>query len=758
MNMLNVFKSKLNKTIQYNSSNIIRLVDSFNEDVTLPLLTSDLLGEGVFSFEIVVNDTDAENYIVTPPFFREQIGAECYRDFSYLNNSLNELNCYSIELTNPSFLPIFTESEGSLLQDLSLMCQKGSELFIQLLITLRQDNWKEGYVDQYQEYLYGNDYPSAKRAQRAMQRSILNVLNKISGFSTERKEVKDISNKILQDGYRFELRLITNAEDANTFESELTGVLKEYDFFNSLRFFGDKNKKQFVDNFLNRKFSPVSKEQLLCESELLSILNGEQVFTESKTITEKLEDMRKSVTKVSNFNLLPLGEKKDRDLDHEIIAQIPGALKKARATKTDKIEITDVELGATVQRITFKIPNGEVYSNIKGKIEDIQSSLGASLSIIQGQEAETVTFLIPCSQREIIYLKEVLTSEEFQQFANEHELPFVCGIDMNNNPVFKCLTEAPHLLVAGATNSGKSVFLNALLITLILLKSPNELRLFLIDPKYVEFTDYEGMSHVEKLTSDMKRAAGILESLVNEMENRYQLFAKYKGVKKLTQYNSKADKKLPYIVCAIDEYNDLVMVHKEVEQYIERLGQKARGAGIHLIIATQRPDKDVMSGVIKSNLPSRISFSLSNNNEYRTVFGVGIPYKNLLGMGDGVVKYMGQTEDFIRFQAPVITLDSEEEERTFDNIKKLYKGEQIDELDLAEVEVESDLDKLKRIISSTGECRIGELRKEMGIRINTVQDLMQQLVEEGWLEKPESKNKGYQLIADEDELEKWRSH
>ncbi|WP_299831853.1 FtsK/SpoIIIE domain-containing protein [uncultured Metabacillus sp.] len=755
--MLKVFKNKINTTNRTNSSNIVRLVESFNEEATLPLLTSDLLGEGIFSFEVVANDTFIENYVVTPPFFRNILGEECFRDYQYLKNSLNTLHCYTIELTSPSFLPIFTENEASLLQDLSLLQQKSSELFIQLLITLRQDNWREIFIDQYEEYLRGNDFPSAKRVQRRMQRSILNVLNKVSGTNTNRKEVKEISNKILDNGYRFELRIINTDDDFGRFENELSDLLKEYDFFNCLRFFKDRNKKQFIDNFLNRRFSPISKDQLISETELLSILSSEQVVIKQETIIERMEDTKKTVTKINNFDLLPIGVKKDREVDHGIIAQLPGALKKARATKTDKIEILDVELGATVQRITFKIPKDHVYTDIKNRHNDINSALGSDINIIQGKEANTVTFLIPCQQRDIIYLKELLESKEFQEFTQDNPLPFVCGLDMYNQPVFKCLTKAPHLLIVGGTNSGKSVFMNSVLMTLMLLKSPNELRLFLIDPKKVELTLYEGLPHVEgKVIKDMEEAIGKLDGLINEMENRYDKMSK-KGVKNIAAYNRQSKSKMPYIICVIDEYNDLRMQYADVESKIERLGQKARASGIHLIIATQTPNKDVMSNTLKTNLPSRISFKLDNSNEYKTVFGTGIPYRNLLGFGDGVVKYVAQTEEFIRFQAPVITLDENEEEKTFNNLKKLYKGEQIEELDLPEIEKESDLDRLKRIIAESGETRVGELRKEMGIKMNIVSDLMQQLVLEGWLEKPETKNKGYQLIAGEEELDKWRS-
>ncbi|MGG3890344.1 FtsK/SpoIIIE domain-containing protein [Metabacillus fastidiosus] len=726
------------------------------------VLSSNLLSEGVYTLEITASSEGIESLLVTPSFFREDIGEECYRDFSYIKNSSNDLNCYSIFLTKPSFLPIFTESISSLLQNLILLQSKNDELFIQLLFSKRSDQWQHKMIECYSEYLKGNDFPSNNRVNRSIQRSLLKVLDKVSGNNLKRTEIKEISEKILDEGYRFELRLITKTNDVSVFESELNEILIEYDFFNMFSYQKIKNKQRFIDNYLNRSFSNVSKHQILSEKELISIITDEKVESKNKnsSIIEFQEDIKKEIinTAYSNIDLLPIGVKKDRRIDKELVTYLPAALQKAKAIKTSKLDIVDVELGANVQRITFKIPKGHVYSDIKSRYEDIKSTLGTELNIIQGKEANTITFLIPCSQRDIIYLKELLESESFQQFAQKNPLPFICGVDMYNEPVYKCLTKAPHLLVVGGTNSGKSVFINTILMTFMLLKLPNELRLVLIDPKKVELNLYEGLPHVDgNVIKDMSEAIIKLDSLIKEMEYRYEMMSE-KGVKNIAAYNRQSKSKLPYIVTVIDEYNDLRLQFPDVEKRIERLGQKARASGIHLIIATQTPNKDVMSNTLKTNLPSRVSFKLDNSNEYKTVFGTGIPYRNLLGFGDGVVKYVAQVEEFIRFQAPVITLDENEEEKTFVRIKKLYKGEQIERLELANVKQESDLDKLKKIIANTNETRFSRLREELGKGSNIVKSLMNQLVEEGWLSKPESKAKGYQLIINEDELDKWRSH
>lgn len=732
-----------------NSSTIVREVEGVADDVLLSVLTSPYLDEGVFGFEFVSNEDYAETLLFSPAFYREDVGAEVYRDFSYYKDSLDDLHCYRIMLTKPSFLPLYTKEPFSLFQNLSLLHSGSTEIFAQFLFTKRSDHWQTGLINQYESYLQGNDYPSKSKMGRKFQKGLLDVLDKMSGFESRRSKKEAIEQKILDHGFRFEIRLAIHTKNIAPIEAEIGELLKEKDFLNELCLIKTKGKKEFVQSVIERRFTDTSLEQMISEAELITLVGGEVRVNENqpKTILEAQEQIKQDVINSpihSRYRLLPIGEKKEREVDHNIVADLPAALKKSRTIKDQEIKVHDVELGATVQRITIEIPKGVVFTDIKNKQADIQAVLGPELSVIQGNIPNTVTFLIPCSQREIIYLRELLENQDFIAFAKDNPLPFVCGIDMFNNPVFKCLTKAPHLLVAGATNSGKSVFINALLITLILLKNPQELRILLIDPKKVEFMQYEGLAHVEDVIIDMEEAVGTLEALVEEMEQRYDRFAAV-GVKKIDAYNNKSKKKMPYIVCAIDEYNDLKMQYPRVEEHIERLGQKARASGIHLIVATQRPDKDVMSGVIKSNLPSRIAFKLDNTNEYKTVFGTGIPYRNLLGFGDGVVKYVGQVDEFIRFQAPVIHLNEVIEEETYENIRDFYDGETIEGIDLhiePKEAPEEPIDKLKRIIMETGETRVKQLREEMGIRINDVSDMLQRLVDEGFLEKD---NRGYTI-------------
>lgn len=694
-------------------------IDKIDEEMLTKIFDSKLNGVWGVEFD------GRELCLITPPYLR--------LNTKTIHKPIENLPkyAYTIRLTHPSFLPLFPEQSLQLFSRL-----QDEDVFIQFLFQKANNKQMLNIIDQYEDFLDGVDDPSYNKLLRKGQRKFLNFLEKFVEIE-QRERIPDVEEKILSCCYFFNIRLFADGD-----VSRIESIFNELRYYNEFKITTEPNLQELT---INRTLEN-SYRQILSTDEIKLLLCDE--IKASITINDDVEVNETISFTQTAVHLLPVGQKIERQIDEELIHEVPHALQKAKVIKDHKIEITNTELGATVQRITMRIPKGLTYTHIKRRYEDIKAAIATDLSIIQGDEPNTVTFLIPCKQRDVIYLKELLENHEFIKFAEENPLPFVCGIDMHNQPVFKCLTNAPHLLIAGETNSGKSVFVNALLITLILLKSPDELHLYLIDPKMVEFTNYERIPHVKKLIINMEEAKETLESLTNKMEERYKLFSQ-KKVKKISDYNKKSNKCLPYIVCAIDEYNDLKMQYKEVETIIARLGQKARAAGIHLIICTQRPDKNVMTGVIKANLPSKICFKLGGSSHYRTVFDTGIPY-NLIGFGDGVVQYVAQTETFIRFQSPVVSLNSAEEEEFFENLKKYLKGECVRHGAVIE---EPHISKLKRILAETGETRIKELQQQMGIRINDVSNLMKQLVDEGWLEK---ENKGYKIIASEEELNKWR--
>ncbi|MCC5885977.1 MAG: DNA translocase FtsK 4TM domain-containing protein [Gammaproteobacteria bacterium] len=330
-----------------------------------------------------------------------------------------------------------------------------------------------------------------------------------------------------------------------------------------------------------------------------------------------------------------------------------------------EVEVVAVQPGPVITRYEIQPAAGVKVSRISGLAKDLARSLAVIsvrvVEVIPGKS--TVGIEIPNEDREIVRLREVLVSKEYDS-ASSH-LTLVLGKDISGNPVVVDLARMPHLLVAGTTGSGKSVGVNAMLLSLLFKSSPEDVRLILVDPKMLELSVYEGIPHLlTPVVTDMKQAASALRWCVAEMERRYRLLASM-GVRNLAGYNRKvkdAEKAgaplkdplwkpptlfegeqppeapnletLPQIVVVIDEFADMIMiVGKKVEELIARIAQKARAAGIHLVLATQRPSVDVITGLIKANIPTRISFQVSSKIDSRTILDQG-GAEQLLGHGD----------------------------------------------------------------------------------------------------------------------------
>ncbi|MFZ5651427.1 MAG: DNA translocase FtsK 4TM domain-containing protein [Bacillota bacterium] len=300
-----------------------------------------------------------------------------------------------------------------------------------------------------------------------------------------------------------------------------------------------------------------------------------------------------------------------------------------------KAKVTQVSRGPAITRYEIQPPPGIKVSRIVGLADDIALSM-ASPDVrieapIPGKAA--VGIEVPNVEITMVHLRELLETEEFRGAASK--LTVILGKDIAGTPVVADLTRMPHLLIAGATGSGKSVCLNTMLSGILFKAVPDEVKLLIIDPKMVELTTYNGIPHlISPVVTDPKKAATALRWAVKEMEYRYELFASA-GVRDITRYNKKEMvKPLPFIVIIIDELADLMMVAPaDVEDSICRLAQMARAAGMHLVIATQRPSVDVITGLIKANIPSRVSFAVSSQVDSRTILDMGGAEK-LLGKGD----------------------------------------------------------------------------------------------------------------------------
>lgn len=365
----------------------------------------------------------------------------------------------------------------------------------------------------------------------------------------------------------------------------------------------------------------------------------EHVAAEAKQIEQ---DQQKSVYRTPPFSLLKRGKKSGGDSDAHLRAT---ALKLEQTLQNFGVgvHVTNASCGPSVTRYELQPEQGVKVSRIVGLADDIKLNLAvADLRIeapIPGKAA--VGIEVPNKENTAVMLRDLLESSEFRNSASP--ITFAVGKDIAGKVVVADIAKMPHLLVAGATGSGKSVCINTLIMSIIYKADPDEVKLILVDPKVVELSVYNGIPHLMiPVVTDPKKAAGALNWAVVEMEKRYKLFAEY-NVRDLKGFNAKVErgeageenkKKLPQIVIIIDELADLMMVAPgEVEGAICRLAQLARAAGLHLVLATQRPSVNVITGLIKANMPSRIAFSVSSGVDSRTIIDMNGAEK-LLGKGD----------------------------------------------------------------------------------------------------------------------------
>lgn len=306
-----------------------------------------------------------------------------------------------------------------------------------------------------------------------------------------------------------------------------------------------------------------------------------------------------------------------------------------------KAKFIDYRIGSAVTTYELKVPMGTKVSSMIRSRDDIARDIGApSLRIIQSlKNSNTIGFEVENEDRYMVHFKSI-----FEDIPDDLKLPVILGEDTYGEKCYVDLTTMPHLLVAGRTGSGKSVFINTLITTLICKFTPEQLKLILVDPKQVEFAMFENLPHIFEddgepigIASDAEQAREVLEIAVNEMERRFELMKEYKA-KKINDYNSVAEEKLPYIVFIIDEFADLMLMgstsdRKLVENQIVRIAQKARAVGIHMILATQKPLAQIMTTLIKANMPARIAFSVTSAGDSRLILDEG-GAESLTGDGD----------------------------------------------------------------------------------------------------------------------------
>ena len=338
-------------------------------------------------------------------------------------------------------------------------------------------------------------------------------------------------------------------------------------------------------------------------------------------------------------------------------------------------KIKKISYGPVVTLNEFEPAAGVKVSKIINLSEDIArntSSESARIAMIPG--SNTIGIELPNSSRENVYLSEIISNTYFTK--KDIKLPVALGKNISGTPVVGDLNSMPHLLIAGTTGSGKSVCINTIILSLLYRHTPEKCKFILIDPKMLELSAYEGIPHLLcPVITEPKRAASVLGWVVKEMESRYRLMTRV-GVKNIDGYNLKHKLAMPYIVVIVDEMSDLMLVAgKEIEGYIQKLSQMARAAGIHIIMATQRPSVDVITGTIKANFPTRISFQVSSKIDSRTILGEQ-GAEQLLGKGD--MLYMSSANKIVRIHAPFVSENEIEKINNF--LRSQAEPDYVDEI------------------------------------------------------------------------------
>ena len=436
-----------------------------------------------------------------------------------------------------------------------------------------------------------------------------------------------------------------------------------------------------------------------------------------------------------------------------------------------KVEVTAVAPGPVITRFEIQPAPGVKASKISNLARDLARSMAmVAVRVVEVIPGKSVMGIeVPNEDRAVVSLNEVLSSDKYDK--SKSPLTLALGHDIGGNPVITDLAKMPHLLVAGTTGSGKSVGVNAMLLSLLFKSTPEELRLILVDPKMLELSVYEGIPHLlTPVITDMKEAANGLRWSVAEMERRYMLMAAM-GVRNIAGYNKKVkdaiaegkpipdplwqiDKSydttppllepLPYIVIVIDEFADMMMmVGKKVEELIARIAQKARAAGIHMILATQRPSVDVITGLIKANVPTRIAFQVSSKIDSRTILDQG-GAEQLLGHGDMLFMPPGHA---LPERVHGAFVDDDEVHRLVAEWKKRGEPDYIEEitshgeegsgLTLEAGDEQDDLyDQAVAFVTETGKCSISSVQRKLRIGYNRAARLVETMEASGVVSPP----------------------
>ena len=495
------------------------------------------------------------------------------------------------------------------------------------------------------------------------------------------------------------------------------------------------------------------------------IRGNEDVISKTQEIQSKTYQNKKYVRPNADLLNINTNLKLDKNEKKELLENAD-KLEKTLLSFGVEAKILEVTKGPSVTRFELQPKAGIKVSKIVNLSDDIALGLAAKgvriEAPIPGKSA--IGIEVPNKEQTPVFFREILESNEFKN--NNYKVACALGKDITGKCIVTDISKMPHVLIAGATGSGKSVCINTLIVSILYKYSPEDVKLLMVDPKVVELNVYNGIPHLLiPVVTDPKKAAAALNWAVNEMTRRYKLFAD-NGVRNVDSYNELVkkgviDKKLPYIVIIIDELADLMMAcPRDVEDYICRLAQMARAAGMHLVIATQRPSVDVITGLIKANVPSRISFAVSSQVDSRTILD-STGAEKLLGKGDMLFYPVGESKPK-RVQGAFIS--EEEVENVVSFIKDIKSDSKCESEILEYINSASDtsiksnedcdelLDEAIKIVVETGQVSTSYLQRRLRIGFNRAARIVEEL-EKNRIISARDGNKPRQVLMSKEEFE-----
>ena len=500
-------------------------------------------------------------------------------------------------------------------------------------------------------------------------------------------------------------------------------IIKLFNIFKN-----DKQKSYTNKNEVIKEYIPQEEIKNLIQEDL-PFIKGEN--KKDNKIKFKLPDIK----------LLKILTNREKESFEKNESHNPNFLEKILLDFGVNGKIKKVSHGPVVTLSEFEPAAGVKVSKIINLSDDIArntSSESARISTIPG--SNTVGIELPNNSRENVYLSEIINNSDFKK--REIKLPIALGKSISGKPIVGDLSSMPHLLIAGTTGSGKSVCINTIILSLLYRHTPDKCKFILIDPKMLELSAYEGIPHLLcPVITEAKKAASVLGWVVKEMESRYKLMTK-EGVRNIDGYNTKHKLPMPYIVVVVDEMSDLMLVAgKEIENYIQKLSQMARAAGIHIIMATQRPSVDVITGTIKANFPTRISFQVTSKIDSRTILGEQ-GAEQLLGKGD--MLYMSSANRIIRIHAPFVS--DQEIEKINNSLRSQAEPDYVDEIlnfadekEIADNQNLGDKDDLYQqaieIIRSEGKASTSFLQRKLQIGYNRAARIIDMMEADGIVSK-----------------------